>query len=340
MQQTLTGGGKTRLEYLDTAKAIAILFVIICHTQTMYGELYSTVGIHITTFFIIAGLFNRPMPCGAALRKYAKAYLWPAAVATVLVMAVDLIVFVAGYDFHRHTLTELVRDNAVRFIYAYNFKTPWINLSWHRGLVTWFLPALFVGSWIVSWARYRLQPVAVLALVLCTACIGITTVRYSILCIAQGLLGAAFIWLGSACRQHRVPERLQDVPLWIGVLAAVVWCCTNANIGLYICLEYAKPDGPIAAIVGAWVLIALCQRTGLKAGWLGRNTLYVLVGHLIYRELTIYTDIEVYLANMPFRHSVSFPLECTIAITLSIAFGALLKQFNILKWPGNTSTSN
>lgn len=71
---------KKRIEYIDAAKAIAIMLVIIGHCHWLgaiprLGNLIYT--FHMPLFFMVSGFFLKDLPIRDAFVKYAKAYLWP-----------------------------------------------------------------------------------------------------------------------------------------------------------------------------------------------------------------------------------------------------------------------
>ena len=68
-----------RIEYIDTAKAIGILLVILGHCKFLYRPelgifIYS---FHMPLFFVISGMFVKPLSISNGIMKYAKAYVRP-----------------------------------------------------------------------------------------------------------------------------------------------------------------------------------------------------------------------------------------------------------------------
>ena len=71
---------KQRIEYVDAAKAIAIILVIFahCHYMIEFPRLGNLIySFHMPLFFIVSGFFLKEMTTKKAICKYSSAYLWP-----------------------------------------------------------------------------------------------------------------------------------------------------------------------------------------------------------------------------------------------------------------------
>lgn len=71
---------KQRIEYVDAAKAIAIILVIFahCHYMIEFPRLGNLIySFHMPLFFIVSGFFLKEMTTKKAICKYSAAYLWP-----------------------------------------------------------------------------------------------------------------------------------------------------------------------------------------------------------------------------------------------------------------------
>ena len=87
-----------RIEYIDTAKAIAILSVIVGHCYWIKSIPYGIdviYSFHMSLFFIVSGYFSKPLLLKDAIIKFLKAYIKPLAftvvIALILVIIGDLI---------------------------------------------------------------------------------------------------------------------------------------------------------------------------------------------------------------------------------------------------------
>ena len=82
-----------RIEYIDTAKAVAILCVIIGHCYWIkcipYGidAIYS---FHMSLFFIVSGYFSKPLLLKDAIIKFLKAYIKPLAFTVVIALLLEI----------------------------------------------------------------------------------------------------------------------------------------------------------------------------------------------------------------------------------------------------------
>lgn len=125
-----------RIDYMDTAKGIAMLAVILGHITTNKIRVILFV-FHLPVFFIISGYFFHPQTnFKSFLIKKAKSYLIPYVFASVVIAIFRTV----RSDNPEYTAYH----NLIRFVFQYRYST------------LWFLSALFVGE-IIFWILYTLS---------------------------------------------------------------------------------------------------------------------------------------------------------------------------------------
>ena len=85
-----------RIEYIDIAKALGILLVILGHcvyTAKIPHLGVSIYSFHMPLFFIISGMFVKPIGFKKGTLKYAKAYLKPYIIICMLMVFLSLFLF-------------------------------------------------------------------------------------------------------------------------------------------------------------------------------------------------------------------------------------------------------
>jgi len=87
-----------RFQFIDAVKGFAVILMILGHQQI--GQLpflgKAIYSFHMPLFFIVSGMFLKPMPIMAAVRKYAVRLLLPYYVVAIIAL---LSVWLAGYFF-------------------------------------------------------------------------------------------------------------------------------------------------------------------------------------------------------------------------------------------------
>lgn len=155
---------KQRLEYVDAAKAIAIILVIVGHCHWLgaiprLGNLIYT--FHMPLFFVVSGFFLKQLSIKDALKKYSKAYLWPYLVIGVLIAIIGIFKSLAIHE-QWHSLLSL---NLTKIAWGSNYESDILfgNIP-HIG-PSWFLLALFWGCLfftVLSKIKSSLQQVILL----------------------------------------------------------------------------------------------------------------------------------------------------------------------------------
>jgi acyltransferase len=122
-----------RVQWVDSAKGIAILFVVAGHNpllaQPAYSWVWKIIWLQMPMFFIIAGLFFRPQSYWSFLRSRASALLVPYAFACVLFAPFQLL-----------RIEQF--DGVVQILSGYGLGIGATLGQPHL----WFLPALFLAA--------------------------------------------------------------------------------------------------------------------------------------------------------------------------------------------------
>lgn len=124
-----------RIEYMDTAKGIAMLAVILGHIEMSKIRVFFYI-FHLPIFFIISGFFfHYQSNFKNFLIKKTKTYLVPYIFSAAIITIFDITQSNAPICTASHDL--------IRFVFQYRYTT------------LWFLSALFVGE-IIFWVMYTL----------------------------------------------------------------------------------------------------------------------------------------------------------------------------------------
>ncbi len=307
---------KTRLTYLDMAKGIGIVLVVLGHsTLTSDGVQAYLTAFHMPLFFVISGILlwvqrQEEKPVWDFLVRKCRTVLVPYFSFSLLAIGVELLLFyITGQELQEEISTQLLRTATL------------CGFS-----VFWFLPALLGGELLFlalrRWADRlfkdagsgrtdqrspgQKKDVFTGLAAIATAVIGIWPVSVTVeiipgmivtlllrVCAANAFLTLGY-YLGRlfegqllgkrTCRDPEKGKPLLELPLAL-LFFAIVYFCSKSNGTVD--LNYRVFGNPflyyLAAVCGSLAVILLCRQIPLEDGllcFLGRNSLIVLVTHL------------------------------------------------------------
>ena len=272
--QWVPGGG--RLEWIDVARGIGIIAVVIGHVWTRGAVRDAVYSFHMPLFFLLSGLLARPQPparfawrqLGSQMRPYA-AFL------ALLILADQIIEPLRG---HRPIFHSWPGD----------LMPILLGGSWLRGPYTifWFVPCLMAARILFNallarwpdpldrrWA-WALLPILLLAY-------GTGTLTHnSVLGLLTVPMALLLLWVGAAWQQ--VPwRRWMWGPLGVLSLAGLSTLLPTLNMKA---ADYGLPLLSIAsAVATSLLLFRLSVRVAPFGGWLatiGRASLVIMYLHV------------------------------------------------------------
>lgn len=255
--------GTKRLDWIDVAKGIAIILVIVGHTVPNPSPLrHAIFSFHMPVFFILAGYTFRPKPWRELLSGSVSRLLVPYVILALawrvpsflmsgtpltggaLAGGLETLVFASGVDVPR-------------------FGVAAVGMSW-------FLAALFTSRLLFN-ALTRLfderavgvvwQGVVCAAIAFCGLCVSRFFGIYLPLDLDLGCYIVLLMWVGYTARQRKLEPNVSKPLLFVG--AGIVWLFLAAMSGLE--LSGRRVDGFVVATVAAlagsycvcWVSMAL-----------------------------------------------------------------------------------
>ena len=291
---------KKRIEHIDIAKGIAILFVIIGHTipdGIVKNIIYS---FHMPVFFFLSGFFFKPRPIKKLLARNAKRLLLPYAVTagaiTVLctlkkLVKLDLAGGVAV--FKQYVLASLYCSGVDMPLYqGASLTIPDIG-----GI--WFLPALFIAFVILNpVVRYRHGFVIVAVL----ACLGAFTKELIWLpfSIQSAMVCTVYMYCGWAFRNYDIFQKFDRPIIWCA--AVICWISgaiiAGANIAASVTFETGVLNF-VVAFLGILVIHKLSMIVDAHGGvakkmllfW-GRETLFILCIHITETKVLPWWEVR------------------------------------------------
>lgn len=353
-----------RLQYIDIAKGIAILAVIVGHAAIRLSGLShgaaSIVAVcftfHMPLFFLLSGYFlhyERPFNWMKETKRLVVPYI-VAALAIVILEALTTYFLrdqPQGMSL-RHYIAEWL-NAAVFGSASLTGKELWPQVF--RIGAIWFLLALFWARLFVTCA-YKVRYVSIFVLIL--ALVGGISARYIYLpfSIQAGLTASIYVYLGTLARRHDAMNYLHDHKIML-IPALLIW--------LYAILHYtgfgmgtadfgATPldiarnlIGSLGGMASVLIVSMYIEQFGhcLSAhlAEVGRISLLILVVHIIDADVTRIDAMNLFLLSSGLGAFKLAILDSIVrcAYTLLIAF--LLERLSLVRklfgLPGNGKTT-
>lgn len=279
-----------RVEYIDIAKGIGIILVVMGHAYQMPHDWFKVIfSVHMPLFFILSGYvfsFRTEEPFRAVLKKNARGLLVPYVLTTGIIIILKSVMAVAG----GRSIWEQVRLWGIAALYGSGSTVPDGMEEYIYSIgVIWFLLALFVGR-MVLWLILHSRVPWLWALLLFLASY-ISTDYFWLPCSIQpGLCSVLFLYLGYRIRQADMFS-MKAVRFPVRILAAAAWVYCIIFCGKLCMVDntYEYPlQNIIGAICGTYTIVFLAQLIEryvrfLKKpfAFLGRISLGIMCAHLI-----------------------------------------------------------
>ena len=321
---------KQRLDWLDIAKGIAILLVIVGHTVNNPSIIRQVIfSFHMPLFFILAGYTFRIKPWGELLKTSAMRLLVP-----------YFLVALSWWIPYSLANSELVDGSSLAaglgiILFASGTYVP--SFGFDAVGMSWFLMALFVSRLLLNalmilFERVQLPVIAQGIVCLAIAFAGISFSKlfgvYLPLSGDVSLYTLFLMWCGHTARKYRLsPESAR----WYVVLAVfAIWlACIQVGPFEISSRNFAHPvAGTVGALAGTffvcWVstIVERLKSVGFLR-WLerflvfcGKNSMAIFCIHAI--DWAFPWQTMPYLKTLPFSGGIASVIRC--ACDVSIAY--------------------
>lgn len=304
-----------RLDYLDVAKGIGILLVILGHCQLgRIGEVHSLIySFHMPLFFFVSGVcFSNKYDFTSLAVKRFKQMILP-----TIYFSVISTVLVEGLDWH----------------------VKWWDWSKHFPFALWFLPVLYFAE-LLAWVICNKisNKLCFVLLLLVLILLPHLLARFSIelpYSIAAIPIATFFYIIGYNLKKYVLELNKH---FWILTILMAVFTVTAVRYG-HVSIELAS--GQISPIVIAeltafcGVFSCLCFSKGLtkiNGGgserliqiliWFGQNSLCLMLVHPLIK-----TCLEEYAERLFTSHLAFMMIQLFLTILFSILFTTLIQKY-------------
>lgn len=309
-----------RIEYLDLAKAVSMILVIVGHCYWIkdFPIIHKTIySFHMPLFFIISGFFAKELPLKKSLLKYSKSYLVPLFVTSLIALLLVIVGDLLRKDSILNTITSW--GNLLL-----TMKGDQEELSITRITPLWFLMALFWGS--VGFSQILKFNKSDSTIIVFGGLVFVSVLSCFVhlpLMIEEGILSLFFLWIGRLLYDYNLLSGkitnwgwLTILMIWIISIPCGPFFFKTISFGkLYVTI--------IGAVAATVILLNFFKRIEcrINSGWIGKNTLSILCGHVISFNLLKMIGFDWARINTP-PILLRFLIEaiCMIAMALVLAW--------------------
>lgn len=293
---------KVRLNWIDVAKGICILAVILGHMgETKIDNI--VFAFHLTTFFVLSGytLKTDKLDKNYAASKF-KRLLIPYFVTCLCILLADIAnLIIIKHIYSISVISTSIVNDLIRTFFASGSIKSFGNIvlpSRIGGI--WFFPALFFALIICKLIinkvqRYRTRFGISLAL----AFIGMITAKYIWLpfSIQSAMFACPFIIFGKYLQECKILEKIKAKEIILFLVVFIFGYITNKNM-----ISFATASmrdwifTPIIGIISSIIIIKLSMfiEKSKVLKYIGTNSLYVLCTHIFLLECGGYYIIKLY----------------------------------------------
>lgn len=287
---------RKRIEYVDVAKGIAILSVVVGHTFSAYdpGSLLNKFiySFHMPLFFILSGFFYKPQEFKTAFGKKVKSLLVPYLIINTVRCLIAL--YQSGFQ-------KMLTGYLFPALYG-NGSTPKIALSLFDVKIvgmTWFLIAMFMCQVMYlsleEFSKKYGTPMWILVLITALAGMGLNDKVWLPFSIQPAMGALIFYHVGRLMREKKVLEEpVTAMPVGILVMGAVIWVVAifHASLGMH-ANSYHGAASILGAIAATYFITQFSKglyRIPVLGGflnWCGRNSIYIYCFHAIDKNVLL-----------------------------------------------------
>lgn len=328
---------KKRIEWIDLARGIAIVAVVIGHSLGKYFPGYFgnfIFAFHMPIFFVLSGYLYKNKSKRLLLKNSFLNLLIPYLTTIVIELVLLFFYKIFPNSIIAPSKTSSVKEFLISSIYASGgaVKVPYFNITLIPIGALWFLVAMFFATQIFNLVMtIPLKKSVELKrsiIFLALSFIGTYSARFIFLpfSIQPALLAQIFLYFGYLIKQYNV---MKHIKLWMSMVMLVMWL-VDARYNLF-AFEGASANHIVFAIVigclSSLSVMIFCQKLGktyhgsiinsVLIFW-GRGSLLMLCFHLV--------DLD-FVQIWPVVISILVPISYLLAIIVGMIYRVIFASF-------------
>lgn len=320
---------QNRIEWIDCAKGITIILVIVGHSiryyflgETIRGLIFS---FHMPLFFILSAI---TFSCSRDDKEFifktkraAKQLLIPAFI-TFVMMTIYLI-----YSNKHNILSEpeYLKQKLYTLIYSSGGKTKLNNMGISDIGFSWFFFSFFIGRSLFDYTHLKFQDkqLFIVTCLMCVAGLYFGSTQWLPFSMDISLAVMPFFYVGYRLKNYKIDSHPYKQLLLFGAIWVITFMLglTDLYDKTYLQLSYRKYNFfPICYITAIAGTLFVCELSNLMLKikyvmkpfiYLGKNSLYLLCVHTVDAIWSKFWNVEGQQYITAFRRIVS---DCVIFI--------------------------
>lgn len=288
-----------RIYWVDMAKGIAIILVILGHMPFDENVISFIYAFHMPLFFIISGFFcmeGMEMSLKKFFKKRFKRLIIPYLIFGILIM-IPYGVLLSQLRTGDFSISEFLTRWGIGGVGQFGG----LRSDWKFSSTYWFLPCLFSATlivWLISkyFARYRLT------ILLAITIIGFLYCRYVHIslpfCFDLAMIASFFLLIGAW--YYKYQAKISWSFAIISFLTGVAAWYMNGKIEMYDAYFNNELLFVIAGVGISIFVLKICQKMPLSGIvlWLGVNSLLIYMLHFIFKY-----PIAAVVVRLPYSES-------------------------------------
>lgn len=284
-----------RVYYVDIARGIAIIFMIVGHLGLGYNPMTKMIySFHMPLFIIVSGMFfNEKEKFSTLIVKIGKKLLLLYVISILFVSLISSLLY--GREF---SIINVLKQ----IILAYsNYKTFFADTLTVG--VLWFIPFLAIMKmlfYLVRKISNNDYVIGIMSFMFTLA--GIILARNSIFLpwsFDIALSSMIFFYVGYVLKKYNYLEKILDNNIVV-ILLFIIWFIALSYHNIELAVRSYSVTAYIAAIVGTIVVFKMSkivhkffQYLSEILMWYGKNSLYIICGHYIELKLIQYENFPI-----------------------------------------------
>lgn len=285
MANSVTLGSRKRLEWVDVAKAIAIILMVVGHEVNNLNVHTLIFSFHMPLFFILSGYTSsRINNWQKFLRKTKKSFthVWLLALLMVILLGIENLIFLKGFnfiDFYQSIIRGVIWGSNI----------PAIGLM--SVGVMWFLFVFFWAKLLFDGLQVFLPDVGIGIVLFITSGASYLFCNNFKHYLPQALdivpFAALFMWIGSVAKKAVAKKQVNSWMKWVAGLALIYWIgCLVLHLNIEMSIRHyplfvvtileAAAGTLLVCLLSKWVVSFYWTRT-LQI--IGQHTLAILCIH-------------------------------------------------------------
>lgn len=304
----------TRIRYIDLAKGLTMLLVLVGHIDTIEPVKHLIYSFHMPLFFLLSGYFMKlEGDIQVEIKKSFRSLIVP-----YIVVALFIRIYQVILNAYINAPVVDLQDILSVPLVMWRIGDTVVSAG-----AIWFLVALFGGKIYLLWALKQRYPYAIVAFGAFVSLM-ITSVTHIVVpcCIQHMLTCAPFLLIGSYLRKYKIFDKKIDTITLLALAIPILCYATSIKMGMRMnsMSYFAYATATIISIVFIYILKEL-DETNLGVFrkindifiWCGRYSLVILCVH----------SVEARFEWFSLPHYL-FPVEILVRFTYIVVLSYIL----------------